>query len=130
MKIRLRIISFPPMYYWFFSCYIWRLGVVVITAYLHSSKHQLRLCTGSSPARGVSEIRDSDDLRQWSPLEIRINAFRRSTIPQKQFIIVIIIITQVDTIKSFRYLGEDICPGGGCELATVARTRAAWGEVS
>ena len=37
---------------------------------------------------------------------------------------------QVDTIKSFRYLGEDICPGGACELATVARTRAAWGEVS
>ena len=87
------------MYYWFFSYYIWRLGVVVITAHLHSSKHQLRLCTGSSPARGVSEIRDSEDLRQWSPLEIRINAFRRSTIPQKQFII--IIISRQHMVQSF-----------------------------
>ena len=68
------------------------------------------------------------NLWQWSRLEIRLNAFRRSTIPQKQFIIIIFI--QVDTIESFRYLGVGICPGGGCELATVARTRAACGEVS
>ena len=37
-------------------------------------------------ARGVSENRDGEDLWQWSRLEIRLNAFRRSTIPQKQFI--------------------------------------------
>ena len=62
------------------SCCSWRRGVVVITtAQLHSIK----------PERGVSEIRNGEDLRQWSRLEIRPNAFRRSTIPQKQFIIII-----------------------------------------
>ena len=44
-----------------------------------------------NPARSVSEIRDGEDLWQWSRLEIRLNAFRRSTIPQKQFIFIIII---------------------------------------
>ena len=34
-----------------------------------------------------TEIRDGEDLWQWPRLEIRLNAFRRSTIPQKQFII-------------------------------------------
>ena len=58
----------------------WRRRVVVITtAKLHSTKPELRFCAGSNPARGVS-------------LEIRLIAFRRSTIPQKQFIIIIIII--------------------------------------
>ena len=38
-------------------------GVVVITtAQLHSTKPELRFCTGSNPARGVSEIRDGEDL--------------------------------------------------------------------
>ena len=69
----------------------WRCGAVVITtAQLHSTKPELRFCTGSNPARGVSEIRDGEDLWQWSRLEIRLNAFCRSTIPQKQFIIIII----------------------------------------
>ena len=72
--------------------HLWRRGVVVITtAKLHSSKPELRLCAGSNPVRGVSEIHDGEDLWQWSRLEIRLNAFRRSTIPQKQFIIIIII---------------------------------------
>ena len=67
-------------------------GVVVITtAQLHSTKPGLRFCAGSNPARGVSEIRDGEDLWQWSQLEIRLNAFHRLTIPQKQFIIIIII---------------------------------------
>ena len=39
--------------------------------------------------RSVSEMRDGEDLWQWSHLEIRLNAFRRSTIPQKLFIIII-----------------------------------------
>ena len=64
-----------------------RRGVVVITtAQLHSAKPEVRLCASSNPARGVSEIRDGEDLWQWSWLEIRLNAFRRSTIQQKQFI--------------------------------------------
>ena len=42
---------------------LWRRGVVVITtAQLHSSKPEHRFCTGSNPARGVSEIRDGEDL--------------------------------------------------------------------
>ena len=61
-----------------------RRGVVVITTtQLHSTKPGLRFCAGSKPACGVSEIRDGEDLWQWSRLEIRLNAFRRSTIPQK-----------------------------------------------
>ena len=63
---------------------MWRRGVVVITtAELHWTKPELRFCAGSNPARGASEIRDGDDLWQWSRLEIRLNAFRRSVIPQK-----------------------------------------------
>ena len=76
-----------------FDLLMWRLGVAVITtAQLHSTKPELRFCAGSNPARGMSEIRDGEDLWQWSRLETRLNAFRRSTIPQKQFIIIIIII--------------------------------------
>ena len=48
-------------------------GVVVFaTAQLHSSKSELRFCAGSNPARVVSEIRDGEDLWQWSWLEIRL----------------------------------------------------------
>ena len=66
--------------------YKWHRGIVVITtAQLHSNKPELKFCAGSKPARGVPEIRDGEDLWQWSRLEIRLNAFRRSTIPQKQF---------------------------------------------
>ena len=69
-----------------------RLGVVVITtAQLHSTKSEVRFCAGSNPARGVLEIRVSEDIWQWSRLEIKLNAFHRSTIPQKQFISIIII---------------------------------------
>ena len=71
----------------------WRRGVVVTTiAQFHSTKPKLRFCAGSNPARAMSEIRDDEDLWQWSRLEIRLTVFRRSTIPQKQFIIIIIII--------------------------------------
>ena len=41
----------------------WCRGVVVITtAQLHSTKPELRFCAGSNPARGLSEIRDGEDL--------------------------------------------------------------------
>ena len=36
--------------------------VVITTAQLHSTKPKLRFCAGSNPARGVSEIRDGEDL--------------------------------------------------------------------
>ena len=58
-------------------------GVVFITtAQLQSTKPKLRFCAGSYSFRSVSEIRDGKDLWQWSLLEIRLNVFRRSTIPQ------------------------------------------------
>ena len=70
-----------------------RRGVVVIApAQLHSTKPELRFCAGPIPALCVSEIRDGEDLWQWSRLEMRLNAFLRSTIPKEQFIIIIIII--------------------------------------
>ena len=40
-----------------------KIGVVgITTAQLHSTKPELRFCAGSNPARGVSEIRDGEDL--------------------------------------------------------------------
>ena len=72
-------------------CCLWHCGVVVsTTAQLHSTKPELRFCAGSDPACSMSEIRDGEDLRQWSRPEIRLNAFRWSIIPQKQFTIIII----------------------------------------
>ena len=65
--------------------------VVITTAQLHSTNPKLRFCAGSDPAQDVSKVRNGD-LWQWSRLEIRLNAFRRSTASQKQFFIIIIII--------------------------------------
>ena len=36
--------------------------------------------------------------------------------------------SKLNVVESFRYLGNELCPGGGCELATIARSRAAWGK--
>ena len=36
--------------------------------------------------------------------------------------------SKLDVVESFRYLGDELCPGGGCELATIAGSRAAWGK--
>ena len=87
---------------WTFNLQInlWRSDVVVTTtAQLHSTKSELKFWGGSNPARGMSDICDGEDLWQWSQLEIRSNVFRRTTIPQKQFIIIIIIIecTEIST---------------------------------
>ena len=38
--------------------------------------------------------------------------------------------SKLDVVESFRYLGDELCPGGGCELATIARSRVAWGKFS
>ena len=76
-------------YLWLFL-WFWQHGVVVITtAQLHLTKSKLRFCAGSNSTRNFLEIRSSEDLWQWPPLEIRLNAFRRSTTLQKQFIIII-----------------------------------------
>ena len=36
--------------------------------------------------------------------------------------------SKLDVVESFCYLGVELCPGGGCEPATIARSRAAWGK--
>ena len=69
---------------------LWHRGVVIITtAQLHSTKPELRFCTGSNLARDKLEICNAEDLWQQSQLEIRLNTFHWSTIPQKQLIIII-----------------------------------------
>ena len=66
----------------------WHRGVVVITtAKLHSTKSELRFCSDWNPAGGVLEICDSDNVCNGSGWKYGVNAFRRSTIPQKQFIV-------------------------------------------
>ena len=74
--------------------------VVITTAQLHSTKPELWFCAGSKPARDVSEIRDGEDLWQWSRLEIRLIVLRCSTIPQKQFIIIIAMLIKWKGISS------------------------------
>ena len=66
--------------------------MVITTAQLYSTKPEFRFFAGLNPARHVSEIRDGEDLWHWSRLEIKLNAFRRSTMPQKQLVIIIICI--------------------------------------
>ena len=72
-----------------------RSGVVVITtAQHHSTKPELRFFAGANPARGMSEIRNGEDLWQWLRLEIRLNAFRRfnhitKTIHHHQFKVIL-----------------------------------------
>ena len=60
--------------------------MVITTAELQSTKPGLRLSAGSSPARGVSKIQDGEDLWQCSRLEIRLNAFRQSTVTPNKII--------------------------------------------
>ena len=61
----------------------WHRGVVVITAaQLNSTQPEIRFCADSNPPPGVSEIRRGEDLWRWCRLEKRLNAIRRSTIPQ------------------------------------------------
>ena len=70
--------------------YILQKNMVNTTTQLHSTKPELRFCAGSNPAYDVLEIRDGENLWQWSRLEIILCAFCLSTMPQKQFIIIII----------------------------------------
>ena len=60
--------------------------MVITTAHFYSTKPELRFCAGLNPVHGNLQIHDGEDLLQWSWLEIRLNAFSQSTIPQKQFI--------------------------------------------
>ena len=67
----------------YFNNIKWCHGVVVITTpQLHSSMAELRF-----QSQNVAHL-TREDLWQWYPLEIRLNTFRRSTIPQKQIMVV------------------------------------------
>ena len=57
-------------------------AVAITTAQPYSSKPEFKFYARSNPVRDVSEIHDGEDLWQMSRLEIRLNAFRWSTIPQ------------------------------------------------
>ena len=39
-----------------------------------------------------------------------------------------LIVGKLDVFDNFVYLGDCICPAGGCELATIKRYRSAWGK--
>ena len=49
-------------YYSVLSIIVALFVVVITTAQLHPSKPKLRICAGPNPARGVSEICDSENL--------------------------------------------------------------------
>ena len=73
--------------------------MIITTAQVHSTKPELR-----------SRIRDGEDLLHWSRLEIRLDTFRWSTIPQKQLTIIITIIIVINCFVFFFYLEFDRCP--------------------
>ena len=58
-------------------------------------------CTGLNPACTLSEICDGEDLWQCLQLEIRLNAFHLSAIPQKQFTIMNIFSKPADSKQYF-----------------------------
>ena len=83
------------------NVYRHRTVVVITTIQLHSTKPELRFCAGINPANVVWEIRDGERLWKWSRLEIRLNAFRQSTIPQKFIIIIIVSIIIIISSSSY-----------------------------
>ena len=64
----------------------------------HSTKSELRFFAGSNPSLNTLEIRDGEDLRQWSQQEIMLNAFNWS----KQLIRIIHLHQQKSTHEAFR----------------------------
>ena len=75
---------------WRFS-HLWHSCVLVISNIeLHSTNSGPRFCTGSYSNCGVWKISDAENLWQLCWLEIRLIAFRLSTITQKQFIIIML----------------------------------------
>ena len=71
----------------FFSSNPWPCSVVIITtAKLHLTKPELRFCAGSYLTCSITEICNGENLSQFSQLEIRLKAFRRSTISQKSLL--------------------------------------------
>ena len=74
--------SFYPHFPTFLSLLLCSCVVVITAAQLHSTKSEIRFCIDWNPTCGVLEIYDDEILWQWPRLEIRLNTFRRSNIPQ------------------------------------------------
>ena len=75
---------------------------VITTTQLHLTESELRFRTGSNPACSVREIHGGEDLWKWSWLEITLNVFCRSPIPQKQFVVSNLVFPN-NTILSFLF---------------------------
>ena len=86
--------------------------VITITQLLLTLKFGLILSTGLNPVWGVVEMYDTDNLRQWHQLEIRLNVFfDQSTILQKQFLITITVLGELWYRKNKKtaFYVEDLC---------------------
>lgn len=62
---------------------------ILNTTAQHLTKPELRLCADANLTRGMLETCDDEDLWQRSHVEIKLNVFCCTTIPQKQFAIII-----------------------------------------
>ena len=86
--------------------------VITITQLLLTLKFGLIWSTGLNPVWGVVEMYDTDNLRQWHQLEIRLNVFfDQSTILQKQFLITITVLGELWCRKNKKtaFYVEDLC---------------------
>ena len=90
-KFFVQTIRFFTFEYVILRIFYENLVVMWSTDQLYSTKPEL--LASLNPAWGVSKICNGENLWQWSRLEIRLLSFLRSTMPQKQFIIIIIIIS-------------------------------------
>lgn len=78
----------------------WCSGYQYCRTYL--TKPEITFCAVSDPARDVLKVCDGENPWQWSRLKMRPNASGRSTISQKQFIIIGIV--TIITISIWNYL--------------------------
>ena len=99
-----RLIRSPSSNHWprFRHCIMWwRSLVVITTAEFDSTNPEVMFCGSSSLACNDLKICYGEGIWQWSLMELRLNTFCRSTISQKQSIIIINIIITIIIITSF-----------------------------
>lgn len=97
-KSHLFIFQFSKYYIWHIAKqFIIKSFIVafIFTAQLHSIKQELKLCASSNPSRGKSKVGHGENFWKQSQLEINLNAFCRSAILQKQFIIISTLIINI-----------------------------------
>ena len=57
--------------------------MIITTAQVHLTKPKLIFYADSNTDCGVSKVSNDENIWQWFQLELRLNAFRQLTIPQK-----------------------------------------------